>query len=725
MGNTFLNLPAPVGNGAGAAVDVSGMGAIKTVVVQGSWAVPLKRPTVTIEINNAAVSTDGSWAPVCPSFRGTGIQTFATAARWMRQRVSNWNGGAAPAVNVGSSDDGATFASLPVPSANGVGAAVDVSALPLLKTLQLGGRFSGSVILELAEDAAGTKWAAWQAMQAPGAQNQEATGYWARIKRVGVPTVDPYDPPVANLGASNPVPDSGGGSGSFTHLAVQDLEITPALTPAALVAGDNNDYDPLGFSTHTRIRVTPDAANSTITGMAAQADGEVRIIEVLSGGGTLTLSNQNAASGAANRFACPGGSDLVITGNGAAICVYDATTGRWRVDAVSGLSASSSTFQALAITPAISPAALAAGNTDNYAPVGFATTTRVRVSADAAGSTLTGLSAQTDGAVRILENIGGPLTLAHQNGGSLAANQFTCPQTSDLVIAPNGAAICVYDATSTKWRVDAVSGDLLNAIMQSLALTPALVPAALAAGNTNDYAPANLATTTRIRQATNAGGSTLTGLVAQGSGALRLIQNLGGGTLTFANENAGSAAPNRFTCPNGNVVIASGGAALWMYDATSARWVLVGASGVISMTALTLSTLTVNTTLDSSNGTTLIGFMRFQAVFSFNAPLSPAALAAGATNDYAPGGIISANILRLTPNGAGSTLNGISPIGVAGTTFLIANIGAANLTLANEAAGSAAAARFSCAGGVDKVIAAGGSVVIWYDSGSSRWRIIG
>ena len=225
MANTFLNLPAPAGNGAGAAVDVSSMGALKSIVVQGVWPKPQKTPTVNIEMNNAAVATDGSWAPVC-TFYGTGIQTVQIAARWMRARVSNYNAGAAPAVNVGGVDDGSVFAELIAPAGNGLGAAVDISALPALKTLQIGGRFSGSIILELSEDAGGTRWAQWEAMQAPGQQTQIAVAYWARLKRVGVPSNDPYGVPVINLGAALP-----GSGGDGTGVNVQD-DGTPVVTPA-------------------------------------------------------------------------------------------------------------------------------------------------------------------------------------------------------------------------------------------------------------------------------------------------------------------------------------------------------------------------------------------------------------------------------------------------------------------------------------------------------------
>jgi hypothetical protein len=476
MANQFVNLPALAANGVGAAVDVSSFGALKTIVVQGSWPSPLKAPTINIEMNNDSVPT-GSWAPVV-TFRGSGVITISIAARWMRVRTSAYKGGAAPDVNMGGSDDGALFAALVVPAGNGVGAAVDVSTLASLKTLQIGNRFSGSIILELSEDAGGTNWAEWAAVQAPGQASNIAVANWARIKRVGVPANDPYGVPIATLGGVDPTSSSGGGPGVFTSLTVQELRFTPQITPAALAAGATNDYGPANFDTTSVMRQATDAGGSTLNGLVAQNPGDIRIIENL-GPGPLTLANEAGASAAANRITLPGAKPATVPAGGSFIVGYDGTTARWHL-------------------------------------------------------------------------------LAEGSGGALVASTLS------------------VDTTFT--------GDGVNTLYQTkiqgyLALNGAITPAVLPAGATNDYDlnPA-LSTGNRIRQATNAANSVLTGMVSNGiNGGIWLLINLGTGTLTLKNEDAGSAAGNRFSLAGGvDRVIGSHGSVFITYDTVLARWSVVG-----------------------------------------------------------------------------------------------------------------------------------------------------
>lgn len=119
------------------------------------------------------------------------------------------------------------------------------------------------------------------------------------------------------------------------------------------------------------------------------------------------------------------------------------------------------------------------------------------------------------------------------------------------------------------------------------------------------------------------------------------------------------------------------------------------------------------------------GVVAVTTAFAITGDISPAALAAGATNDYAPAGIGSATTLRLTPNAAGSTLTGITT-GSDGRVLVIMNIGtAADITLLHDdGASSAAANRFLCPANASLVIPANGSVVVEYDSTSSRWRVV-
>ncbi len=101
--------------------------------------------------------------------------------------------------------------------------------------------------------------------------------------------------------------------------------------------------------------------------------------------------------------------------------------------------------------------------------------------------------------------------------------------------------------------------------------------------------------------------------------------------------------------------------------------------------------------------------------------ISPAALAAGTTSNYAPTGLATCNTMRVTPDAGGSVLSGILAASFA-QEIVLYNIGAGDLTLAHDAT-STAANRFLCPGSVDRIVIANESVTIWYDLTSARWRI--
>lgn len=82
-------------------------------------------------------------------------------------------------------------------------------------------------------------------------------------------------------------------------------------------------------------RVTTDNGNNTFTGVAAPATAD-RVIQLqnIGGTGTLTLTHQDAASDAANRFICPNNASVVIRPGGGVILKYDNTASRWRIQTV-------------------------------------------------------------------------------------------------------------------------------------------------------------------------------------------------------------------------------------------------------------------------------------------------------------------------------------------------------------------------------------------------------
>jgi hypothetical protein len=160
--NQFVNIPVLAANGAGAPVDVSKMGATKTIVV-GSV---VGGTTVTVEYATDTAGV-GPWAPLPNgSFQGPGRVTFDFAAHWLRAVTSSYSSGT-PNADCGASGDGATFVEVGAVS-------VEISALPALKTVVT----SGAGILEVSQD--GVSWSQAFAFQNAGGQTQRVYGQFAR-----------------------------------------------------------------------------------------------------------------------------------------------------------------------------------------------------------------------------------------------------------------------------------------------------------------------------------------------------------------------------------------------------------------------------------------------------------------------------------------------------------------------------------------------------------------
>lgn len=100
---------------------------------------------------------------------------------------------------------------------------------------------------------------------------------------------------------------------------------SPANTPAQIAASTNN-YAP-GVGLWQRWNASTPV---NVTGMVAGQAGERRTIANV-GSSTITLTNQDAASTAANRWLTTTGADIALAANRMAWAIYDATTAAWRV----------------------------------------------------------------------------------------------------------------------------------------------------------------------------------------------------------------------------------------------------------------------------------------------------------------------------------------------------------------------------------------------------------
>lgn len=93
----------------------------------------------------------------------------------------------------------------------------------------------------------------------------------------------------------------------------------------------------------------------------------------------------------------------------------------------------------------------------------------------------------------------------------------------------------------------------------------------LASGNTDNYDLGEFVST--LRFTADGAGSTLTGLQGGWDGRRLLILNVGSGTLSLANQDAGSDAENRMLLVGGATVnLAQHRAMELEYDTTTGRW---------------------------------------------------------------------------------------------------------------------------------------------------------
>lgn len=80
----------------------------------------------------------------------------------------------------------------------------------------------------------------------------------------------------------------------------------------------------------------------------------------------------------------------------------------------------------------------------------------VRVDPGAAGRTINSMASGSDGRIAIIANISTTqtVTLRHDDGATgTAAQRFLCPNGANYVIPATGSVLCIYDSTSSRWRV--------------------------------------------------------------------------------------------------------------------------------------------------------------------------------------------------------------------------------------------------------------------------------
>lgn len=166
-------------------------------------------------------------------------------------------------------------------------------------------------------------------------------GFWCRVinNSTGAVTLDPNSSETIN-GSTTLLLRPGEGAYIETNgtlfrailggpglVARKSLGIAGVISPAQLTA-NTDDWAPTGYEDCSVIRFSTDASRN-ITGLSGGWDGRVVLLENV--GAQSAVLMHNVTSTAANRFYCPGSTDLTLTANSAVVLRYDATDSRWRI----------------------------------------------------------------------------------------------------------------------------------------------------------------------------------------------------------------------------------------------------------------------------------------------------------------------------------------------------------------------------------------------------------
>lgn len=222
MSLVAINLPCPTANGTGAAQSVATLGVDKTVIIGGVF-----NPSDASVIIEASGSAAGENFCQVAVVRAPKAVQLPVIARRMRVTVTGLkvNSTFAPTVDIAGESATPTFATITPPAGNGVGASVDVSALPDIRTLFVTGTFSGAVIFEGSQD--NTNFVEISSsVVSPRCIGAVQPVKYLRVRRTGVNAAAPGTPVVEICAVAQ---DGGGGSVSFPLNATAGTVGAPSI----------------------------------------------------------------------------------------------------------------------------------------------------------------------------------------------------------------------------------------------------------------------------------------------------------------------------------------------------------------------------------------------------------------------------------------------------------------------------------------------------------------
>jgi hypothetical protein len=467
-------------------------------------------------------------------------------------------------------------------------------------------------------------------------------------------------------------------SGNLTNINDADLAgsfATKKGTDYSTTGTSNN----VNFGDVSLVRLTG-ASAQTITGVANGRDG-YNLFIVNAGSNAATISNNSGSSSAANRITTGTGADYSLPVGAGIELIYDSVASLWRMAAtgtgVNGIGTIDSQTKS-ADGAVVVGSNLVLQTADASFPGLVSTGVQTFAGAKTFTALLTGSAGLTvsGGAVSLTGNGASSLTttsgaLTLQGDGGLTAST-----TNKSGAATNNITIATGNVTSGGFA----SGNVSIDVGTSTGTTGTI---SLGNANASAITIGHSGITT-----TNAGALTVTQtLTANGSISVGSGQSFSfaGGASNFDQ----SASSGTFQTGTGNVTLNG------------------------NVTVAGTNTFTVN------GGNTSLGAdldVTSSVAFKHGTDISTT----GTLDDLS---ISDSSLLRLSGASA-QTLDGIAG-GRDGRILTIINVGTANLTIADEAAGSTAANRIRTGTGGNISVAVNSSTTLVYDSQASRWRVVG
>ncbi len=125
------------------------------------------------------------------------------------------------------------------------------------------------------------------------------------------------------------------GNALFTVGLPAPLQFQPQMTisPAVLLAGSVNNYNPAGFDTAAQVRLLGHVSGTTLTGMHGPplAPGGLYKLLVNVGTPSIAIAHQSTSSSVGSRFNCPGSVTYTLPTNTAVWVWLDPLAQCWQI----------------------------------------------------------------------------------------------------------------------------------------------------------------------------------------------------------------------------------------------------------------------------------------------------------------------------------------------------------------------------------------------------------